>query len=70
MESRTFQVCAVPVAAISLVDAERQWFKVKCRLAATQTSRDVAFGAQAILGVPIFAVAQEICERALAKFQP
>ena len=39
----------VPIAAITLVDAERQWFKAQRGLAVRETPRDVSFCAQAIL---------------------
>lgn len=44
------QLCDVPIALISLVDADRQWFKSRVGLAVSETSRDVSFCAHAILG--------------------
>ncbi len=46
----------VPIALVSLVDADRQWFKSCVGLDATETSRDVSFCGHAILGDDIFTI--------------
>lgn len=50
---RITRVCSamfgVPITLVSLVDANRQWFKSKCGLDAQQTPRDVSFCGHAIL---------------------
>lgn len=44
------EICGAPIALVSLVDADRQWFKARVGLADAQTDRDVSFCQHAMLG--------------------
>ncbi len=49
-------MCETPIALISLVEGDRQWFKAKAGLEADQTSREMSFCKHAMLGPGIMII--------------
>ncbi|MDJ0928045.1 MAG: sensor domain-containing diguanylate cyclase [Gammaproteobacteria bacterium] len=65
----------VPIALVSLVDGDRQWFKSRIGLDATQTPRDISFCGHAIVGSDIFVVGntkddERFCDNPLVTDDP
>jgi signal transduction histidine kinase len=49
-------ICKAPISLISLIDAERQWFKARVGIDLTETPRDTSFCSHGILNGDIFIV--------------
>jgi anti-sigma regulatory factor (Ser/Thr protein kinase) len=56
------QICGTPMALITLLDEERQWFKSRLGISATETARSIAFCEYAIREDDLFVIPDTLAD--------
>ncbi|MGJ3233748.1 GAF domain-containing sensor histidine kinase [Marivirga sp.] len=56
-------ICGVPISLVTLIDADRQWFKSNKGLSTDSTPRDVSFCGHAINGEDVFIIENAVADK-------